>query len=92
MRQYYAQRSPRGFANEIVTYACEGKAWRDRFCQLSGAVPCTAKQARKTVGYKGDAATKSYNSSLRIAVEDASEPAGWFEMERWGRRGWQRTG
>jgi hypothetical protein len=70
MRHYYAEHSPRGFANEINTYRFATKDARDKWIdsidftenvnQRAGAI--TAAEARKNVRYKGDWATKSYNS------------------------------
>lgn len=67
---YYAEHSPRGFANEINTYRFATKEARDKWLvgidytqnvnQSAGAI--TATRARKNVRYKGDWATKSYNS------------------------------
>jgi hypothetical protein len=67
---YYAEHSPRGFANEINTYRFATKDARDKW--LAGidytwnasqwATAITADKARKNVRYKGDWATKSYNS------------------------------
>lgn len=67
---YYAENIPRGFANEINTYRFATKAARDKWLanidyaenvnQTARAI--TAKEARKNVHYKGDSATKSYNS------------------------------
>lgn len=67
---YYAEHSPRGFANEINTYRFATKEARDKWLasidytqnvnQRTEAI--TAAKARKNVRYKGDWATKSYNS------------------------------
>ena len=73
MKSYYAEQSPRGFANETNTYRFTTKAARDKWvaehesdgdCNSAsqGATAITADQARKNVAYKGDAATESYNS------------------------------
>ena len=73
MKSYYAEQSPRGFANETNTYRFTTKAARDKWvaehesdgdCNSAsqGATAITADQARKNVAYKGDASTESYNS------------------------------
>jgi hypothetical protein len=73
MKSYYAEQSPRGFANETNTYRFTTKAVRDKWvaehesdgdCNSAsqGARSITAAEARRNVGYKGDAATQSYNS------------------------------
>ena len=87
---YYAEHSPRGFANEINTYGFATNAARDKWFanidytenvnQTARAI--TANDARKNVHYKGDwAATKSYNSDYidgdqAMAVEFAEEAQG----------------
>jgi hypothetical protein len=71
---YYAEQSPRGFANEINTYRFATKADRDAWVEdhendgdcnsaNQGATAITSAQARKNIGYKGDDATESYNSN-----------------------------
>jgi hypothetical protein len=73
MKHYYADQSPRGFANEINTYRFASKAERDAWVAehasdgdvnsaTRGGRAITAKQARVNVSYRGDAATESYNS------------------------------
>ena len=73
MRNYYAEQSPRGFANEINTFRFNSEAARDRWVSeheidgdvnsaSQGARAITAAEARHNVSYKGDAATQSYNS------------------------------
>jgi len=73
MKHYYAEQSPRGFANETNTYRFSSKAGRDTWVTkhasdgdvnsaACGACAITEKQARKNVGYRGDAATQSFNS------------------------------
>lgn len=67
---YYAEHSPRGFANEVNTYRFATKDARDKWVanidytwnasQWANAI--TAEKARKNVRYKGDSVTKSYNS------------------------------
>lgn len=72
-KSYYAEQSPRGFANEVKTYRFSTKAERDAWVAehagdgdvnsaACGARAITAKQARANVGYRGDAITESYNS------------------------------
>lgn len=74
-KHYYAEQSPRGFANEINTYRFANKASRDAFvkehqddgdCNSAslGADAIDAKTAYKNVGYRGDAATESFNSGF----------------------------
>ena len=71
-RHYYAAQSPRGFANEINVVRFADKAARDQWvdehksdgdCNSAtcGAYAVTAAEAHRIVGYKGDAATDSYN-------------------------------
>ena len=70
---FYAEQSPRGFANEISTYRFTTKAKRDSWvaeheddgdCNSSsmGAKSITAAEARKNISYKGDNATENFNS------------------------------
>ena len=72
-KHFYAEQSPRGFANEIQTYRFTTKAARDKFvadpcndgdCNSAtkGARAINAKQALANVKYAGNATTKSYNS------------------------------
>ena len=72
---YYASQSPRGFANEVIAHKFASRAARDQWvdehrsdgdCNSAtrGASACTAAQARKIVGYRGDAVTESYNSMV----------------------------
>ena len=86
MRNYYAEQSPRGFANEINTYRFSSKIARDKWVAEHGAdgdmnsasrgtTAITAKDARQNVRYKGDAITRSYNSDyingdLEVANEE----------------------
>ncbi len=83
MKSYYAEQSPRGFSNEVNTYRFATKAARDAWvaehesdgdCNSAsqGAKRITAAEARRNVGYKGDAATKSYNSGY-IAGDERCE-------------------
>lgn len=69
---YYAAQSPRGFANEIAVHSFATRRARDAWVAeheddgdvnsaACGAYAITAKQARKTLSYRGDAATQSYN-------------------------------
>jgi len=66
--RFYAQQSPRGFANEVITYFFATKASRDKWAEMhkddgdcnsasQGAEAIKAKQARLNVTCKG-----SYNS------------------------------
>jgi hypothetical protein len=75
MRHYYAEQSPRGFANEIKTYRFASKADRDAFVEehkndgdcnsaACGAEAIDAKTAYANVGYRGDDATESFNSGF----------------------------
>jgi len=81
---FYAKQSPRGFRNEINVYVFATKRarneWVDRHdddgdCNsaLCGARICSAKEAKKIAGYRGDAITCSYNSIIdgdkRLAAE-----------------------
>jgi hypothetical protein len=72
-KHFYAEQTPRGFANEVQTYRFATKAGRDKFvanhcndgdCNsaTTGARAINAKQALANVKYTGDATTKSYNS------------------------------
>lgn len=86
---YYAKQSPRGFANEINVYAFATKAARDEWVHrhandgdvnsaYRGAEACTAKEAKRIAGYRGDAVTKSYNSDILDGDETlAAEKRGW---------------
>jgi hypothetical protein len=86
---FYAKQSPRGFANEINVYAFATKAARDEWVDrhandgdvnsaACGAETCTAKEAKKIVGYRGDAITKSYNSDIMDGDDAlATEKRGW---------------
>ena len=73
MKTYYAEQSPRGFSNETNTYRFTTKAERDAWVAehasdgdvnsaACGARAISAKQARANVGFRGDAATESFNS------------------------------
>ncbi len=75
MKSYYASQSPRGFANEVFAHKFPSRAARDQWvdehrndgdCNSAacGADACTAAQARKIVGYRGDAVTESYNGMV----------------------------
>ena len=97
MKSYYAEQSPRGFGNEVNTYRFTTKAARDKWVAehesdgdvnsaSQGASAITADQARKNVAYKGDAATKSYNSGYldgdaELANEEQSRLDRKQEME-----------
>ena len=69
---FYASQSPRGFRNEVIAHKFPSKSARQRWvdehaedgdCNSAacGARACTAKEARKIAGYRGDAMTASYN-------------------------------
>ena len=81
MKHWYAEQSPRGFGNEINTYRFKSKKKRDLWVYdhendgdvnsaARGARSITEKEARSNVAYRGDNATKSYNSSY-IDKEEA---------------------
>jgi hypothetical protein len=72
---YYAEQSPRGFANEIKTYRFSTKANRDKWVEqhrndgdcnsaYQGASSITRKTAYRNIRYRGDAITRSFNSPL----------------------------
>lgn len=72
-RRYYAAQSPRGFANEIVIHTFATRQARDAWVAehgddgdvnsaTQGAYTITSKRAREILGYRGDAATQSYNN------------------------------
>lgn len=71
-RHFYAAQAPRGFGNEVAVHRFATRAARDAWvaahaadgdCNASacGAYAITADRARRIVGYRGDAATESYN-------------------------------
>jgi len=75
---FYAAQSPRGFANEVNVHTFATKAARDAWvakheddggvnAASQGAYPITSKRARVILGYRGDAATESYNSAVQHA-------------------------
>lgn len=89
---FYAKQSPRGFANEINVYGFATKAARDEWVErhendgdvnsaARGAEACTAKEAKKIAGYRGDAITQSYNSDIRDGDEALAEEK--REEARW---------
>lgn len=74
-RRFYAAQSPRGFANEVRVHVFPSRADRDVWVAAheddgdvnsasQGAYAITSKQAREILGYRGDAATQSYNSAI----------------------------
>lgn len=74
-RRFYAAQSPRGFANECQVHAFPSRAARDEWVAAHeddgdvnsaalGAWAITGRQARRILGYRGDAATQCYNSAL----------------------------
>jgi hypothetical protein len=84
MKNYYAEQSSRGFANETNTYRFTTKAARDEWVaehendgdvnsSSQGASAITADQARKNVAYKGDDATQSYNSGYLDGDQELEE-------------------
>ena len=69
-RRYYAERKPRGFSNETVVYSFPDKEMRRKYLEDKdmGGDPTepyavSSKTAKKTMHYRGDSATESYNSS-----------------------------
>ena len=75
MKHSYASQNPRGFANECIVHKFKGRAARDQWvdahaadgdCNSAacGARDCTAAQARKIVGYRGNELTTSYNGMV----------------------------
>jgi len=73
MSHYYAEQSPRGFGNEINVYRFASRAARDAWvaehaddgdvnAATCGAYAVSARTAYRTAGYRGDAATQSYNA------------------------------
>lgn len=74
-RRYYAAQSPRGFVNEIMVHSFATRPARDAWvaqheddgdCNSArcGARKITARRARAILGYRGDAATQSYNDCI----------------------------
>lgn len=74
-RHYYAEQSPRGFANEVIVHKFESRAQRDAWVEehrydgdvnsaYTGARACTADEARRILAYRGDAITESYNGLI----------------------------
>ena len=72
MRYYYAEQSPRGFANETIVHKFPSRAQRDAWVAehesdgdvnsaSQGANACTAAEAQRILAYRGDAITESYN-------------------------------
>ena len=71
-RKYYVERMPRGFSNEIETYAFPTQEMRRKYLEDHdmGGGPTepraiSSREARKNINYRGDAATQSYNSGER---------------------------
>lgn len=61
MKTYYAQKCPRGFANEVTVYRFTSRLGRDRFVEvMDGATVASAADARKLTGWRGDAATENF--------------------------------
>jgi hypothetical protein len=74
-RHYYAEQSPRGFANEVIVHKFESRAQRDAWVEehqydgdvnsaYTGARACTAAEAKRILAYRGDAITESYNGLI----------------------------
>lgn len=70
-RSYYAEQNPRGFANEIEVHKFTSKAARDQWVDehkddgdvnsaYRGARAVTAREAKRTLARRGDAATATY--------------------------------
>ena len=75
-RKFYAAQSPRGFANEVEVHSFASRQARDEWVAAHaddgdvnsascGAYTITSKRAREITGYRGDAATESYNSAVK---------------------------
>ncbi len=74
-RKFYAAQSPRGFANEIDVHVFPSRPARDQWVvehrndgdvnsASQGAYTISSSEARKISGYRGDAATRSYNGVI----------------------------
>lgn len=77
-RHFYAAQSPRGFANEIVVHIFPARRTRDAWVAAhtdDGDVNSATRGARiigagaayAIAGYRGDAATQSYNTTTAHA-------------------------
>ena len=75
MPKFYAAQSPRGFANEITVHSFASRLARDLWvtdhaddggvnAASQGAYAIRASRARAILGYRGDAATESFNSAI----------------------------
>ena len=75
-RSYFAAQSPRGFANETMVHIFWSKAARNEWVAAHaddgdvnsaacGAYIISSSRARELIRYRGDAATKNYNSAIR---------------------------
>lgn len=73
--KFYARQSPRGFLNEINVYSFASRKARDAWVEkhrydgdvnsmFRGASACSAREAKKIVGYRGDAVTQSFNKMI----------------------------
>lgn len=80
MKYYYAQKSPRGFGNEVATYRFTTKSARDEFvemdadpCVETSTFACSAKEAHEVVNRKADACTQVFNSGMLDGDLELSE-------------------
>lgn len=75
-RKFYAAQSLRGFANEIDVHAFNSRATRDAWVNdhtddgdvnsaARGAYAISSYKARRILGYRGDAATQSFNGLIQ---------------------------
>ena len=74
---YYAEQSPRGFANEVNVHSFASRAERDAWVEehrsdgdvnsaARGARRCTAREAREITRARGNAVTQNYNTRTPI--------------------------
>lgn len=88
---FYAAQAPRGFNNEIVVHAFVTKAQRDEWVENNQdaddgachAYVVDAKRAHRIIGYRGDAATQSFNAFVRHDGPDSGGSAGWEYADAW---------
>uniref|UniRef100_A0A6M3X6C7 Uncharacterized protein n=1 Tax=viral metagenome TaxID=1070528 RepID=A0A6M3X6C7_9ZZZZ len=82
MKHYYAKQRPRGFANEEYVYAFGSRTARDAWVDAHrsdgdvnaatcGAIAITRSEAKRIIGYKGDAVTKSYNQLINYSPDES---------------------